>query len=107
MSLDPFDPGRTAVVVVDMQNGFCHPDGSLYAPPSQAAIAPVSDLVSQARDAGERDAAGRAGGPAVGRYGEQEGEETDERRLPDSPRGFDARSVAPESFLNVHPVAQV
>ncbi|MFB6218728.1 MAG: cysteine hydrolase, partial [Halobacteriaceae archaeon] len=22
-----FNPGSTAVVVVDMQNGFCHPDG--------------------------------------------------------------------------------
>ena len=49
---ETFDPTRTAVVVVDMQNGFCHPDGSLYAPPSEEAIAPVRDLVSQARDAG-------------------------------------------------------
>ena len=32
-----FDPDRTAVVVVDVQNGFCHPDGSLYAPESEAA----------------------------------------------------------------------
>jgi nicotinamidase-related amidase len=49
-----FDPSRTAVVVVDMQNGFCHPDGSLYAPASEAAIDPVRDLVSRARDAGGR-----------------------------------------------------
>jgi len=27
----PYDPTETAVIVVDMQNGFCHPDGSLYA----------------------------------------------------------------------------
>ena len=47
-----FDPDRTAVVVVDMQNGFCHPDGSLYAPASEEAIADVTDLVATARDAG-------------------------------------------------------
>jgi nicotinamidase-related amidase len=51
---ETFDPSRTAVVVVDMQNGFCHPDGSLYAPPSEAAIDPVTDLVGRARDAGAR-----------------------------------------------------
>jgi nicotinamidase-related amidase len=47
-----FDPARTAVVVVDMQNGFCHPDGSLYAPGSEDAVDPVVDLVARARDAG-------------------------------------------------------
>lgn len=47
-----FDPDTTAVVVVDMQNGFCHPDGSLYAPGSEAAIAPCANLVGRARDAG-------------------------------------------------------
>ena len=47
-----YDPDATAVVVVDMQNGFCHPDGSLYAEPSEAAIEPVGDLVSRARNAG-------------------------------------------------------
>jgi len=47
-----FDTDSTAVVVVDMQNGFCHPDGSLYAPNSEAAVQPVTDLVSRARDAG-------------------------------------------------------
>ncbi|WP_066413266.1 cysteine hydrolase family protein [Halorubrum aethiopicum] len=50
----PYDPADTAVVVVDMQNGFCHPDGSLYAEPSEAAIGPVTDLVSRAREAGAR-----------------------------------------------------
>jgi nicotinamidase-related amidase len=35
-----------------MQNGFCHPDGSLYAPPSEAAIADVTDVVATARGAG-------------------------------------------------------
>ncbi|MFT4949523.1 MAG: nicotinamidase-related amidase [Natronomonas sp.] len=46
------DPDTTALVVVDMQNGFCHPDGSLYAPPSEAAIEPCADLVGRARGAG-------------------------------------------------------
>ncbi|WP_327050999.1 cysteine hydrolase family protein [Halomicrococcus gelatinilyticus] len=47
-----FDPDSTAVVVVDMQNGFCHPDGSLHAPESEAVIDPVGSLVERARDAG-------------------------------------------------------
>jgi nicotinamidase-related amidase len=46
------DPESTAVVVVDMQNGFCHPDGSLYAPNSEAAIEPCVAAVEAARDAG-------------------------------------------------------
>ncbi|SEH52333.1 Nicotinamidase-related amidase [Halopenitus malekzadehii] len=49
-----FDPSETAVVVVDMQNGFCHPDGSLYAPPSGEAIDPVARLVERGREAGSR-----------------------------------------------------
>ncbi|MFB6221850.1 MAG: cysteine hydrolase family protein [Halolamina sp.] len=47
-----YDPDSTAVIVVDMQNGFCHPDGSLFAPDSEAALGPVTDLVSRARAAG-------------------------------------------------------
>ena len=46
-----YDTDSTAVVVVDMQNGFCHPDGSLYAPGSEDAIDPVGDLVDRAHDA--------------------------------------------------------
>ncbi len=46
-----YDPETTALVVVDMQNGFCHPDGSLYAPGSQAAIEPVGKLIDRARGA--------------------------------------------------------
>ena len=46
------DTESTAVVVVDMQNGFCHPDGSLYAPGSEAAIDPVGRVVDRAREAG-------------------------------------------------------
>ncbi|MFB6295641.1 MAG: cysteine hydrolase family protein [Halobacteriales archaeon] len=48
------DPDSTAVVVVDMQNGFCHPDGSLYAPASEDAIDPVNDVIETAREAGAR-----------------------------------------------------
>jgi nicotinamidase-related amidase len=47
-----FDPDRTAVVVVDMQNGFCHPDGSLYAPASEEAIDPVNEVIEIGRGAG-------------------------------------------------------
>jgi nicotinamidase-related amidase len=46
------DPASTAVVVVDVQNGFCHPDGSLYAPASEEVIADVTEVVSAAHDAG-------------------------------------------------------
>ncbi len=43
---------RTAAVVVDMQNDFCHPDGALYSPASEEAISRVNDVVEMARDAG-------------------------------------------------------
>ncbi|WP_126663698.1 cysteine hydrolase family protein [Haloterrigena salifodinae] len=46
------EPDSTAVVVVDMQNGFCHPDGSLYAPGSEAVIEPIADLVERGREVG-------------------------------------------------------
>jgi nicotinamidase-related amidase len=48
------DADSTALVVVDMQNGFCHPDGSLYAPGSEAVVEPVAGLVDRAHDAGVR-----------------------------------------------------
>jgi len=48
------DPDAAALVVVDMQNDFCHPDGALFAPPSGAAIEPVTALVDRAREAGAR-----------------------------------------------------
>jgi hypothetical protein len=38
-------PESTAVVTVDMQNGFCHPDGSLYAPGSEEAIGGCVELI--------------------------------------------------------------
>ncbi|MFB6123317.1 MAG: cysteine hydrolase family protein [Haloferacaceae archaeon] len=50
----PYDPDSTAVVVVDMQNGFCHPDGSLYAPGSEAVVDDVVALVDRARADGAR-----------------------------------------------------
>ena len=43
-------PASTALVIVDMQNGFCHQDGSLYAPPSEAAIEPIQALLERARE---------------------------------------------------------
>ena len=49
-----FDPDSTALVVVDVQNGFCEPDGSLYAPGSEAVVDPVASLVDRAHDAGVR-----------------------------------------------------
>jgi nicotinamidase-related amidase len=47
-----FDPDQTAVVVVDMQNGFAHADGSLYAPGSGAAVEGCAVLLDRARTAG-------------------------------------------------------
>lgn len=49
--MDALDTEKSALVVVDMQNDFCHPDGALYAPASEAAIEPVNSLVGQARQA--------------------------------------------------------
>lgn len=51
------DLARTAIVVVDMQNDFCHPDGWLShigvdVAPARKPIAPLSDLVPALRDAG-------------------------------------------------------
>lgn len=46
------DSEHSAIIVVDMQHGFCHPDGSLYAPGSEAVIEPINAIVSPAREAG-------------------------------------------------------
>ena len=43
------DPGNTAVVVVDMQNGFCHPEGGLYAPGSEDAVESVREVIETGR----------------------------------------------------------
>lgn len=50
------DPNRTALVIIDMQNDFCHPDG-YYAglrpiERVQVAVEPVVRLTAQAREAG-------------------------------------------------------
>ncbi len=47
-----FDPAKTAVLITDIQNGFCHPDGSLYAPGSESAVEPCVALTEMAHDAG-------------------------------------------------------
>lgn len=57
MSLELLDPQRTALLVIDMQNAFCHPDGTLglsgvNVEPAQAAIPAVAALVRACRDAG-------------------------------------------------------
>lgn len=44
------NPHNTALVVVDMQNDFAHPDGALYAPPSGEAVEPVKQLVQDANN---------------------------------------------------------
>lgn len=40
------------VIVVDIQNGFCHPDGSLYAPGSEDSIEPVNEVTEMGRVVG-------------------------------------------------------
>jgi len=55
----PIDTMDTAVLVIDMQNGFCHPDGSLPSaglglPNMPAVIAANADLLATARAAGVR-----------------------------------------------------
>jgi len=42
------NPDNTALIVVDMQNDFCHPDGALYAKPSEDVIPRVQELVEWA-----------------------------------------------------------
>src|SRR5205085_1711505 len=56
MSLDALSPDRTALLVVDMQNAFCHPKGTLGISgvdvgPAQATIEPVRRLVEAAQEA--------------------------------------------------------
>lgn len=43
---------RTALVVVDVQNDFADPNGSLYVPGGDKIVGTVNDLVARARDAG-------------------------------------------------------
>ena len=55
------DPERTALLVIDMQNGFCHPEGGLAKSgqdnaPQVAVVPAVKELVRLARGAGIRAA---------------------------------------------------
>jgi len=55
-TLDVLDPGRTALLVVDMQNAFCHPEGTLgisgvNVEPAQAIVEPIRALVEGCRAA--------------------------------------------------------
>ena len=46
------DPRRTAVVIVDMQNDFAHPNGRLYSEAARKIIPAIERLLSVARDSG-------------------------------------------------------
>jgi nicotinamidase-related amidase len=50
----PVDPARTALVVVDMQNDFVSPEGTLYVPDAQATVPVIGSLLAKARAAGMR-----------------------------------------------------
>lgn len=57
MSIEALDPGRTALLVVDMQNAFVHDEGTLGSSgvdvaPAQATIAPHRRLIEACRGAG-------------------------------------------------------
>jgi nicotinamidase/pyrazinamidase len=43
---------RTALVVVDIQNDFAHPDGSLYVKGAAQVIARANELITRAQEAG-------------------------------------------------------
>lgn len=45
--------GETALVVVDMQNDFCHPDGKLFGQPSRDVVPAIQELIQKARKAGK------------------------------------------------------
>jgi len=47
-----YETDSTAVLVVDMQHDFCHPDGALYAPGSEAALEGVNDVLTRTHEAG-------------------------------------------------------
>jgi ureidoacrylate peracid hydrolase len=54
------DPAETALLIIDMQNGFCHAEGTLGlggvdVAPMQASIPPIRRLVEIVRDAGMPD----------------------------------------------------
>ncbi|TXD34029.1 cysteine hydrolase [Lujinxingia vulgaris] len=48
------DPSRTALIVVDMQNDFVDPDGSLFVPAAPSTLPAIEALVERARKSGAR-----------------------------------------------------
>ncbi len=46
------DPGRSAVIVVDMQNDFAHPKGKLFVPEAPKTIPNIARLIRRARQHG-------------------------------------------------------
>ena len=56
-AIDVIDPKRSALLVIDMQNAFCHPDGTLGisgvdVTPAQATYGPVRELATAFQAAG-------------------------------------------------------
>lgn len=51
MSTLPHSP-TTALIVVDMQHDFAHPDGSLYVSGGEEIVAPIAAEIAAAREAG-------------------------------------------------------
>lgn len=49
--MEPFDP-RTALIVVDVQNDFADPGGSLHVPGGEDVVEPIDALVTTALEAG-------------------------------------------------------
>jgi len=49
-----FDPGRTAVLVIDMLNDFLHTEGAMPLPAGQTLYEPIGHLLSAARAAGSQ-----------------------------------------------------
>lgn len=48
-------PASTAaLIVVDMQHDFVHPDGSLYGPDAQRVVPSIARLLERSREAGVR-----------------------------------------------------
>src|SRR5690625_188179 len=48
------DPQTTALIIVDMQNDFAHPDGTLYGAETPTAIPAIARLLAKARRSGAR-----------------------------------------------------
>lgn len=44
------DSKSTALVIVDMQNDFVHPNGALFSPTSKDIIEPIKNLIKKARE---------------------------------------------------------